>query len=177
MSVEIKTTVDKSMLAEISRLRKMTVGQLRDEWLRLYGEPTSSRNRDYLWRRLSWRTQELAQGGLSDRATQRIGELAPAGFERAVTPRDFTPPTQMSAAAVRIPPPRPVRDLRMPPVGSVITKDYKGRQLHVVVREDSFEFEGRSFESLSTLAKFITGRPTQINGRLFFALTGRKRRS
>ena len=40
MSLEGIAIVDKSMLAEINRLRQMTVGELRGEWLRLYGEPT-----------------------------------------------------------------------------------------------------------------------------------------
>ena len=54
-----------SVIAQIEALRKMTVGDLRREWERLYGEPTRSCNREYLWRRLAWRVQELAYGGLS----------------------------------------------------------------------------------------------------------------
>ena len=64
--------MDTSMLGRINALRRMTVGELRDEWFRLYGEPTRSRNRDYLFRRLAWRVQELQHGGLSDRARRGV---------------------------------------------------------------------------------------------------------
>jgi len=55
--------MEKNMLGEIHRLRQMTVAELREEWEHLYSEPTRSRNRDYLWRRLAWRVQELAPPG------------------------------------------------------------------------------------------------------------------
>ena len=64
--------MEKSMLGEINRLRQMTVAELRQEWQRLYGEQTRSRSRDYLWRRLAWRVQEVALGGLSESATSRL---------------------------------------------------------------------------------------------------------
>ena len=75
--------MDKPVIADIARLRGMSVAELRDEWFRLYGEPTRSRNRDYLWKRLAWRVQELRHGGLSDAARSRIDEMAPDGFIRA----------------------------------------------------------------------------------------------
>ena len=71
--------MDTSVLSQINALRQATVAQLRLEWQRLHGEPTRSRNRDYLWKRLAWRLQELQHGGLSDRARRRIEQLAPEG--------------------------------------------------------------------------------------------------
>ena len=83
--------METSVIRQIHRLRQLTVGELRIEWLKLHGEPSRSRNRDYLWKRLAWRVQELAHGGLSDAAKQRIEELAPDGFERARTPNVAAP--------------------------------------------------------------------------------------
>ena len=60
--------METSVIRRIHRLRQMTVGELRIEWLKLYGEPSRNRNRDYLWRRLAWHVQEIAHGGLSNRA-------------------------------------------------------------------------------------------------------------
>ena len=74
---------DNTVIRRIHALRQMTVAQLRGEWNRLYGEPTRSRNRDYLFRRLAWRVQETEHGGLSDQARGRIEELAPDGLTRA----------------------------------------------------------------------------------------------
>ncbi len=162
---------DASIGRDVRRLRGMTVGELREEWFRLYGEPTRSRNRDYLWKRLAWRVQELALGGLSDRARARIDELAPAGFERARTPAmnlpvDVDPPSPAAR--------HPRRDPRLPVPGSVISKPYRGRELRVIAREDGYEFDGIMFPSLTAIAKQVTG-ATHINGKLFFGLTGRKR--
>ena len=163
--------MESSMIRRIHALRQMTVGELQIEWQRLYGEPSRSRNRDFLWRRLAWRVQEMAHGGLSDRAPARLVELAPDGFVRARTPvqgGDVAEPGPVETA------PQRVRDMRIPVVGSVITKMYKGRELRVVVREGGFEFEGAVFTSLSALAREITG-SSHINGKLFFGLVTRKR--
>ncbi len=166
-------TVDKSMLGEISRLRRMTVGDLRGEWFRLYGQPTASRNRDYLWRRLAWRLQELAHGGLSDRARNRIAELAPAGFVRAVTPRNPAPVDLPVADAAR-PRSRSVRDIRLPSAGTVITRTWRGRELRLLVLDAGFEMDGVHYGSLSEAARAVTGQ--RWNGPLYWGLRERKRR-
>ena len=77
--------MDTSMLSQISALQRKSVADLQAEWLKLYGEPTRSRNRQFLFRRLAWRLQELQGGGLSDAAKDRIDKLAPE-FTRAGTP-------------------------------------------------------------------------------------------
>ena len=163
--------METSVIRRIHALRQMTVRELQIEWQRLYGEASRSRNRDFLWRCLAWRVQELAHGGLSDAAKRRLEELAPDSFQRARTPNvavDVAEPGPVETA------PRRVRDLRTPVVGSVITKQYKGRELRVVVRDGGFEFEGAVFASLSALAREITG-SSHINGKLFFGLVTRKR--
>ena len=63
----------------------------------------------------------------------------------------------------------PVRDPRLPPVGSTITRTFKGRMLEVLVTETGFEFEGEIFSSISALAKHITGH-TAVNGWVWFRL-------
>ena len=160
--------MDNSVIRRIHRLRQMTVGELRLEWEKLYGEPTRSRNRDYLWKRLAWRIQELAHGGLSDRAEQRLEQLAPDGFVRARTPAKVIPVTDPEPA------PGPRRDPRLPAPGTVITKAYKGNELRVVVRDDGIEYDGAMFPTFTALAKHVTGSKS-INGKLFFGLTERKR--
>ena len=51
---------------------------------------------------------------------------------------------------------------------------FKGIQHKVTVHEDSFEYQGERYTSLSTLARLITG--TNWNGFLFFGLKRRSRR-
>src|SRR5688500_18208650 len=55
----------------IEALGRMTVTQLREKHLEVFGEPTNAANKDYLAKRLAWRIQCLAEGGLSERAKAR----------------------------------------------------------------------------------------------------------
>ncbi len=164
--------METTLIRRIHRLREMTVGDLRVEWLKLYGEPTRSRNRDYLWRRLAWRVQELAHGGLSDAAKAKIDELAPDTFTRARSPHNGNGVAPAGGHDQHQH--RDHRDPRLPSPGTVITKSYKGRELRVTVRDSGFEFDGAMFPTLTTLAKKITG-CTSISGWLFFGLTKRTR--
>ena len=169
--------METTLLRELQRLQRLSVSELQAEWSKLYnGEPCRSRNRTYLVKRLCWRIQEMRHGGLSSRARARLDELAPDTFVRArVRTRANVAAVGASPAEVETPPPRR-RDPRLPPVGSVISKSYKGVELQATVREDGIEFEGRMFASLTAVAKHVTG-CRSINGRLFWNLVARKRKS
>lgn len=159
-----------SIPQQIARFQAMSVSELRVEWQRLYGEPTRSRNRVYLWRRLAWRVQELQLGGLRDETKQRIVGLAPAAFVRAQVPPGFAP----SAGRISTPPGATARrDPRLPSPGSTLVRNYRGADVRVLVLDDGFEWEGRRLDSLSEVAFAVTG--SKWNGWLFFGLTGRKR--
>ncbi len=67
------------------------------------------------------------------------------------------------------------RDPRLPPVGAVIERTYKGEALRVKVLEEGFSFKGTAFSSLSALAKTFTKCPT--NGFLWFGLAQRPERA
>ena len=67
-----------SMARQIAALQRLTVKELRSRYAEVFGEPTNANNRDWLLRRIAWRLQELAEGGLSDRAKRRAAELASA---------------------------------------------------------------------------------------------------
>ena len=52
-----------SIPAQIVRLQKMSVAELREEWKRLYDrEQPRVSNRVWLWTRLAWRASELSLG-------------------------------------------------------------------------------------------------------------------
>jgi hypothetical protein len=160
------------VLTQLRELQSMTVSELQLRWQQLYGEPSRSRNRQFLLRRLSWRTQELAHGGLSERAKARLHELmndADLADLRVRIPNGFVAANAVANAAA------PRRDPRLPAVGTVLTKTYRGKQISVYVREDHFECNGRSYTSLSAVAEAITGQ--HWNGRLFFGLTKRSRKA
>ena len=163
--------MESNVIRRIHRLRQMTIGDLQLEWMKVFGEPARSTNREHLWKRLAWKVQEQVYGGLSERAKTRIEELVPAGSVRAKTPNVVAP-----AADPALPTGchRSHRDPRLPSPGTVISKTYKGTELRVTVRDDGYEFDGAMYASLTAVAKHLTGCKS-INGKLFFGLTQRKR--
>ena len=146
------------MAKQLAALQKMTVGRLSEKFLELYGQPTRSRNKPYLQKRLAWRVQELAEGGLSKSALAKIAELGD----------EFPEKWRRRLAAT---PSAPERDSRLPSAGSALIRLYEGRQHRVAVRADCFVYRGKEFKSLSAIARLITG--TAWNGFLFFGLARR----
>jgi hypothetical protein len=61
---------------EIAALRQMMVYELRRQHVELFGEQNRSANRQYLFRRIAWRIQSLAEGDLSERSRRRAEVLA-----------------------------------------------------------------------------------------------------
>ena len=75
---------------ELRALEQMTVGELQERYVEVFGEPVRSRHRQYLIRRIAWRLQAHAEGGLSERALQRAGQLANVADVRLTPPRSAT---------------------------------------------------------------------------------------
>lgn len=160
----------KNVAAEVARLEKMSVSQLAQRFEELFGEECRSRHRRYLIRRIAWRLQANAEGGLSERARRRAEELADDAEVRVTAPREKKEEGDASVpATIKM---EPGRDKRLPPPGNWIERQYKGRTIRVLVVADGFEYEGERFRSLSAVAKAVTGSHT--NGFLFFRLGGNK---
>jgi len=162
---------------QLAALRAMTVGQLRDRYREVFGEPTRSRNKDFLRKKVAWRIQELAEGGLSDRARARIEEFAahvPVRWRSSKNGDAHTAVTPKAAEASA--PDTPVeRDPRLPEPGTVLVREHGGVEHRVTVLADGFEYGGQRYESLSKVARAISG--TNWNGYLFFSLQRRTRKS
>jgi hypothetical protein len=152
-----------SMARQIAALQRLTVKELRGRYAEVFGEPTNANNRDWLLKRIAWRLQELAEGGLSERAKRRAAELANDADLRVVPPRAAVAEVAETPRLLRFKP-----DDRLPPPGSVITRPYKGDNLQVKVLAEGFEFEGKVYPSLSAVAHAVTG--SHMNGFSFFRL-------
>ena len=146
---------------ELAALQRLTVPQLRARYAEVFQETTNANNRVWLVKKIAWRLQALAEGGLSERARQRAAELANDADLRANPPQTIPLPVSAEAPASR-----PSADDRLPPAGAVLTRPYKGAVLQVKIRADGFEHEGLVYPSLSAVAKAITG--SHCNGFLFF---------
>lgn len=156
---------------EEERLKAMTVSALRERYREVFGEESRSYNKDFLWKRIAWRIQELAEGGLSQRALQRAEELANEADLRVRMPvntfkRAVDPESQSSSY-----PFDPAHNKRLPMPGAILSRPYKGSVIKVMVLEKGFEFNGEVYRSLTAITRLVTG--TRWNGYHFFGLQQR----
>ena len=152
---------------DIRELRELTLPALVARYRGLFGrEPRVRHSKEWLWKRIAWRLQEQAYGGLSQAAKRRLEELiAEIHVPLAEDRRTVSGKLQQAARS-------PTTNLK---VGTTLVREWRGRQVEVRVLENGFEYERVVYKSLSAVAKAITG--SHWNGKLFFGLTGRKRKS
>ena len=140
-----------NVLARIAALKLMPAGALRAQWQELFDTPPPPYNRRFLESRLAYRIQELALGGLKPQTVARLEAMGEQldGGRRSV---------------------RRIRPDTLPIPGTRLVRLFQGVEHVVTVREDGFEWQGRTYKSLSRVARAITG--TQWNGWVFFGLRG-----
>ena len=166
------------MPSQLAALETMNVPALAEKYRELYGEPTRSRNRAYLKKRLAWRIEANFQGDLSQGAIARIQQLGDQLPERwqmrlgqpASEPAAASDATTKLDAALSTATTEP-RDPRVPPVGTVVRRVFDGKTHEVTVCVEGFEYEGRKYKTLSAIANQIAG--SRWNGFLFFGLKKR----
>lgn len=163
MATKTKDTPPRDALATLTRqiaaLQSKPVGALASQYAALAGEPTRSRNRDYLIKRIAFMLQERAFGGLSEAAELKIAEL---GTSVPLEWRARLAPKLPQADA------KEARDPRLPAVGETIEKPYKGKLYKVTARDAGFELDGTTYKTITDVARAITGR--HVSGFLFFGL-------
>ena len=140
------------VLARLAALQTAPTADLKQQWRELFGKEPPPFNRPYLVSRLSYRVQELAYGGLKPETVDRLVALG----------------EQLDGGNVVL---RRIRADSRPLAGTRLIREWQGVQHVVTVRQDDFEFEGRPYQSLSAIARHITG--TRWNGWTFFGLKGR----
>ena len=131
----------------MAALSGLTAQQLRDEWRRLYRGQPPRLSRDLLIRSIAYRMQEVAYGGLS-KATERM--LATLSKELK------------ASGSVTIAPDLRVRS------GARLVREWRGRTHTVIVTDDGFEYAGKVYASLTSIAHEITG--AHWSGPRFFGL-------
>jgi hypothetical protein len=163
-------TAKQSVSQQLAALSGMGVSALRQRYLEVFGEPSRSGNKAYLFKKLAWRIQSLAEGGLSERARRRAEELARDADLRTTVPRPAKVTADAATRTVVLAAPMVEGRDRLPIPGTVLTRTYRGRHVAVTVLGDgTFEFDGQTYRSLSAIAKAVTG--SHWNGYLFFGLT------
>jgi len=146
---------------EIGQLRRQKTKALRPRYVELFGEESKSSNQAHLFRRIAWRLQALSEGGLSERARDRAATLAVDVDLRLRALHKFW--RELAAE-----PQGAVRDPRLPAVGTMLERQYRDRAIAVKILANGFEYDGKTYESLSSIASSVTG--TRWNGFSFFGL-------
>ena len=145
-----------NILAQINEIQTLALPELRERWTVLYGNSAPGYSREHLIRRLAYRIQELAHGGVSDATRAQLRAIAakdcPSGQVRPLARRDANQGD--------------------PVPGTRYVREWHGQRHEVTVIDGGFEYGGKTFRSLSAVAKAITGQ--HWNGPLFFGLKKRK---
>lgn len=135
-------------LMTLERLNELGPTELKEEWARCHGAPAPSVTSDLLRLGIAYRLQEKRLGGLSRESKRLLQQaIAIAQWDNAAAP-----PTR-----------------RLSP-GTRLVRDWHGTGHTVTVLDDGFEYDGRTWRSLTAIAKAITG--SHRNGPAFFGLTG-----
>ncbi|WP_166298062.1 DUF2924 domain-containing protein [Bradyrhizobium sp. 2S1] len=139
---------DPKVEAELDRLPTMPIVQLRARYRELFRtEPPKAFGPDLLRRSIARHIQEKAYGGLSREHQRMLNQLVKAAR---------TKPNGRIEVPRRIKP------------GSELVRTWNRRTYRVMVMEDGFAYDGKTFTSLSEIATAITG--TKWSGPRFFGL-------
>jgi len=149
-------------LSKIMELKQNSLEELKTKYQELFGQEPPSSNKVFLWRKIAYRLQELECGNVTEETQGKIQELInkydPVN-NTGVRPDNGNGEIKNS---------KPNRDRRLPITGTLITKEYKGKKYELKILEKGFEYNNKTYKSLSAIAKEITG--AHWNGYLFFGL-------
>ncbi len=153
------------------RLEKLSIAELRLEYEKVFGEITTSRHARYIIKRILWQMQANLHGGLSEKALERASKLADLNRLRMTSPRPK--PLSEDAQIISRTLPQTITSIQSDIApGTQLERMYKGQRIVVTIMENGVRFNGELYNSLSAVAREITG--TRWNGKLFFGLKKRK---
>jgi hypothetical protein len=150
---------------DLDRLARMPPNALQNIHQRLFGCAVRSGNSELARRRIARHIQAEREGGLPESARQHALAISKEASLRIHVRRGSTRPLKHATVTGLV----LSHDSRLPMPGSILVKEYRGKNIVVRVLDAGFEYDGRHFASLSAVAKEITG--TKWNGFLFFGLS------
>ena len=116
--------MNNSVLAQLAALPEKTTAELKQLWRDLYDREPPPYNKPFLIKRLAYRIQELAYGGLSARAEAKLKEL-------------------IEEEDRRVKGKLPVRKGDRPIAGTRLIREWQGVEHTATVLDDGFEYQGR----------------------------------
>ncbi len=140
------------VLGRLVALASASTTELKEQWRVLFGAEPPPYSRKFLESRLAYRIQELAYGGLKPETVARLEALG----------------EQIDGKNITL---RRIRQEQRPIAGTRLLREWQGVEHVVTVTRDGFEWQGRPYQSLSAIARAITG--TRWNGWVFFGIRAR----
>lgn len=140
--------------ARIAALKTASTPELKKQWRALFNTEPPAFNRRFLETRLAYRIQELTYGGLKPDTVKRLEALG----------EQFDGGSPMT---------RRIRTDLKPITGTRLIREWQGVEHVVTVTGDGYEWQGRPYKSLSSVARGITG--TRWSGWVFFGLKNHRR--
>ncbi len=137
------------VVARVAALKAASTPELKQMWRELFHQEPPPFNRRFLETRLAYRIQELAYGGLKRESLKRLELLG----------------QQLDGGKQEV---RRRRLDNRPIAGTRLIREWQGTACEVVVGVEHFDYQGRRYKSLSSIARAITG--TNRNGWAFFGL-------
>lgn len=166
MKENAKTITENTLNKLSSELEQLPIRQLRDRFCQTLGYASQSRNRPFLIRKILWGIQMAAGGDISPKARDTAIKMADERDVVTHVPKfPLQSPRAKKKSTFRF---SPSKDSRLPVPGSVLVRQYNDREIRVTVGGEDFEFEGKRYKSLSSIAREVTG--GSYNGFLFFKL-------
>lgn len=123
----------------VAEIDRLDLDGLRALWGQRYGAPPPLRSVPIMRLLLAWRVQSAAWGGLEPETRRTLARKGPVRAEGLGLG-----------------------------IGARLTRQWQGRTHEVIVEAGGFQWQGRSYRSLSAVASAIAG--TRWNGPRFFGL-------
>ncbi|MBI5923822.1 MAG: DUF2924 domain-containing protein [Betaproteobacteria bacterium] len=143
-----------SLAARVAALPKLPMKALWALWDKNFPRRPSHHHRTYVEGRVAFKIQEEALGGIKHEARQQLIKIGEAQSKFS---------TRRKTEICVVP-------------GTVLVREYDNHEHRVTAQADgSFEFAGQRFNSLSAVARHITG--SQWSGPVFFGLVKTQRRT
>ena len=133
---------------QIRELKDKSFTELKQLWRDYYRTEPPPYRRGFMAHALAYRIQELTYGGLSAQAENHLNALLSEAKGKKTKRR--------------------VAPAKLPVAGTRLVREWKGERYEVIIMENGFEYAGRKWNSLTAIAREITG--THWNGPVFFGL-------
>ena len=155
LTPEALPCTDAPLAKVLAGLEGLEFEGLRRQWRNhLGGEPPAHLPRWLLARMLGHRLQTAAFGDLDKAVRRLIRDEADGEGGRSTAPFDRRDPRTREGTGLK--------------AGALLVREWEGKLERVMVLEEGFAWRGNSFNSLSQIAKAMTG--TNWNGHRFFGL-------